>query len=169
MIGLKKYIFNCFILLIPVVIWNIALYDYLPFQYQENVFWKDIPDVVSYGEKISRVIVFALPLFMVLAIKSRRQKIGLIIYLLGIITYFSSWICVINSPTSAWSLSIIGFLAPAYTTLIWFIGIGLIGNVTFLRARSLQILYFSSILAFVIFHTIHTYLVYLQIGLEDLN
>ncbi|MBK9449890.1 MAG: hypothetical protein IPN95_10915 [Bacteroidetes bacterium] len=36
---LKKYALNCFLLTIPILVWNILLADQLPEAYQEAVFW----------------------------------------------------------------------------------------------------------------------------------
>jgi len=157
---IKKYLLNCFLLLIPLFLWNIILFDFLPKSYSPDVFWKDIPNLVGYSENILRIIVFVIPLVMVLSLKSRLQKIGLSIYFIGLILYFSSWIILIISPESNWSQSLIGFMAPAFTTIIWFIGIGLVGNKAFFKFPKLTLIYISLSLLFVIFHSAHTYIVF---------
>lgn len=157
---IKKYLLNCFLLLIPIFLWNILLMDELPQGYQAEVFWKDIPEIITYSENILRIIVFALPAFMVLSLQSNTQKIGLVLYVLGLLVYFASWLIMIIEPTIDWSQSLVGFMAPAYTTLIWFIGIGLIGQKSFLKVPHLTWTYMTSSILFVIVHTTHTYLVY---------
>lgn len=157
---IKKYLLNCFLLLIPILLWNILLMDVLPQGYQAEIFWKNIPEIVTYSESILRIIVFALPAFMVLSLQSNTQKIGLVLYVLGLLVYFASWLIIIIEPTIDWSQSLVGFMAPAYTTLIWFIGIGLIGQKSFLKVPHLTWIYMTSSILFVIVHTTHTYIVY---------
>jgi len=127
-----------------------------------DVFWKDIPPLIGNTENILRIIVFMLPLVMTFSLKSRQQKIGFVLFLAGLILYFSSWLMQIYLPESNWSNSIFGFMAPAYTTLIWFVGIGLIGNTSVLKIPFISHIYIGSSLAFVIVHSIHTYIVYMR-------
>lgn len=157
---IKKYLLNCFLLLIPLFLWNIILVGYLPKGYSPDIFWKDIPNFVSYSENILRIVLFILPIIMIFSLKTKLQKIGFSIYLIGLIVYFSSWILVIINPESNWSQSLIGFMAPAYTTIIFFVGIGLIGNKAFLKFPYLSLIYICLSILFVIFHSAHTYIVY---------
>lgn len=157
---IKKYLFNCFLLLIPLFLWNILLVDYLPKCYSPEVFWKDIPNLVGYSENTLRTIVFVFPVIMILSVKTRIQKIGFSIYLIGLVIYFSSWLMVIIAPESSWSQSLIGFMAPAFTTIIWFVGIGLIGNKSFFKVPYLSVIYISLSVLFVIVHSTHTYIVF---------
>jgi hypothetical protein len=57
-----------------------------------------------------------------------QSKIGIAVYLIGLVVYFASWVPLMVAPTSTWSNSLIGFLAPAYTPLLWLVGIYLIGG-----------------------------------------
>ncbi len=156
----KKYVLNCFLLLIPIFLWNLILVDKLPKSYSPEIFWKDIPVIVRYGENILRVLVFGLPLIMVLSFKTKVQKIGFLTYSIGVLIYFSSWLILIISPNSNWSQSLIGFTAPAFTTIIFFIGIGFIGNKAFFKFPKTTYVYIGTSLLFVVFHTIHAYLVF---------
>lgn len=156
----KKYLLNCFLLLIPILLWNIFLVDYLPKSYSPEVFWKDIPKLVSYSENILRGAIFSLPLIMIFSLKKRIEKIGLSIFLIGITIYFLSWLAMIFFPESLWSRSAVGFLAPAFTTIIWLIGIGLIGNESFFRIQHITKIYICVSILFVVFHTIHAYIVF---------
>ncbi len=148
--------------MIPIFLWNLFLTSYLPNGYSMDVFWKDIPPLIGNTENILRIIVFMLPLVMTFSLKSRQQKIGFVVFLAGLILYFSSWLMQIYLPESNWSNSIFGFMAPAYTTLIWFVGIGLIGNTSVLKIPFISHIYIGSSLAFVIVHSIHTYIVYMR-------
>ena len=157
---IKNYISNCFLLLIPVLLWNIFLVEYLPKGYSPEYFDKDIPSLVTYGEQILRIAVFLFPLLMVLSLKTRRQKIGFLIYILGLVIYFMSWIMLIVYPESNWSTSLIGFMAPAFTTLIFFVGIRLIGEKSFINIPYLSQSYIVISIVFVFVHSAHTYIVY---------
>lgn len=158
----RKYIQNCFLLIIPILLWNVFLVDYLPNSYSPNFFWKDIPSIIGISENILRIIVLASPAFMILSLKTKSQKIGLIIYILGLLLYFLSWILVIVYPQSNWSTSLIGFMAPAFTTLIWFVGIGLIGNKSYFNIPYQSKIYITLSILFVIFHSLHTYIVFIK-------
>lgn len=160
---IKKYLLNCFLLLVPILIWNIMLTNYLPDSYSPALFWKDIPTFIVIPENILRIIVMALPAIMILSIKTSIQKAGLALYIIGSIFYYMSWILVIFSPESNWSQSAPGFMAPAYTTIIWFAGIGLIGRKSFFKIRDLSMIYIFISVLFVIFHILHTYLVYIRL------
>jgi len=66
-------------------------------------------------------------------------------------------------PESGWSLSIFGFTAPAYTPLIWLIGIGLIGSESFLPIPKITAIYLCFSLIFVIIHSSHTFIIIIRI------
>ncbi len=157
---IRKYLSNCFLLLIPVFLWNLFLAGYLPKSYSPDIFWKDIPSIIGISENVLRVLTLALPVVMILSLKSRLQKAGFLIYLIGIFLYFSSWLAVIVYPNSNWSTSLPGFMAPAFTTIIWFIGIGLIGNKSYFKIPYLSLIYICLSILFVAFHSTHTYLVF---------
>jgi hypothetical protein len=160
LLKILKYLLNCFLLLIPVFIWNIIFTGSLPKGYAMEYFWKDIPTAIGVSEKILRIIIFCLPLIMSLSLETRLQKIGLIIYLIGLIIYFLSWVLQIYLPESFWSKSLLGFMAPAYTTIIWLVGIGLVGTKNFLKIPYFWVIYICLSAIFVIFHSTHAYIVF---------
>lgn len=160
---IKYYLSNCFLLLLPLLLWNLIFFNDLPKAYYSETFQKDIPDWISYSENILRILVFGLPTIMIFSLKTRSQKIGFGIYLIGTLIYFLSWIAMICYPQSAWATSQIGFMAPAYTTIIWFVGIGLIGTQSYFRIPKLSLIYILLAVLFVIFHTLHIYLVFQNI------
>ena len=121
---------NAFLLILPVLVWDAILTPYLPAAYQSAV---RIPLQLATGENVTRWLVVLVPILMPLAIKTTRQRIGLIVYALGILLYFTSWLVPILSPTSSWSTSAAGFLAPAYTPAVWLAGITLIGDSLYVR------------------------------------
>jgi hypothetical protein len=154
-----KYFLNCFLMLIPIFVWNGYFFDVLPEKYT-NDNWNDIPLIIAYGENVFRFFIFVSPVFMVLSFKTRSQKFGLALYVLGTILYFSSWAAHIYFPETAWSQSLLGFMAPAYTTIIWLIGIGLIGRHSFFRIPHISRYYIIASICFVIIHSLHPYLVF---------
>ncbi len=154
------YLRNCFLLLIPIFIWNIAFAEMLPEKYTSPIFWTAIPPFVKYTENILRVIVFVLPAIMQISFKTKCEKIGWIIYFVGIGFYFLSWVIQIMLPLSSWSNSYLGFMAPAYTTIIWFIGIGLIGNKSYFIQLNMTKLYITVSTLFVMIHSYHCFLIF---------
>lgn len=161
--GGLEYALSCFLLLVPILLWNVFLAGSLPRGYSVEVFWNDIPQAVGLPENFLRVLVFALPLLMPLRVKTKRQRLGLVIYLTGVAFYFMSWVMQIRAPTSTWSSSALGFTAPAYTTAIWLVGIGLIGDRLFLRFPYRPTLYITIAMAFVAIHTAHAHIVYTRL------
>lgn len=164
---MSKYLLNCFSLLLPVLLWNIAFMDKLPKGYLSTAIWDKIPSWLNVTENILRAMVFLLPLFLKLSLESKIQKIGLIVYLLGLIIYYASWIWPIYFPNSNWSNSLIGYMAPAYTTIVFFTGIALIGQQSFLNIPRIGLIYFILSIAFVIVHSYHAYLAYKNLELYN--
>ena len=58
------YLANCFLLLVPILLWNVVFAGKLPKAYSAEIFSKDIPRFIEYGENISRLFVFVLPILM---------------------------------------------------------------------------------------------------------
>jgi len=157
-----KYLLNCFLLMLPIMIWNILFTEKLPQEYQPEVFWKEIPVWLKYAENISRILLFILTILMPLSISTSTQKRGLILYIGGTIIYFASWLLLIFSPDNIWSNSIFGFMAPAYTPLLWLIGIGLIGNSFYFNLPYRRRFFILVSILFLIFHNWHTLTIYLR-------
>jgi hypothetical protein len=160
--SVPKYLLNCFLLMIPVLIWNVLLLKKLPSQFQSEVFWKNIPWAIAYGENFSRTIVMMLPLLMPLSVETVIQKTGLLLYGIGLLLYFTSWTALIFYPTSSWSLSVFGYVAPALTPLIWLIGIGMIGARLYFNVKYQRWYYFAASLFFVTNHCAHAALICLR-------
>jgi hypothetical protein len=49
---IKKYFFNCFLLTIPILIWNYIFTNKLPKAFQPEIYWKNIPSIIIYEENI---------------------------------------------------------------------------------------------------------------------
>ena len=140
--------------------WNWVLANQLPIYFQPDIFWKDIPTGLAYGENISRVAVFILTLLMPISISTFTQKAGFLIYLVGLLVYFASWLILIYYPLSGWSMSMIGFMAPSYTPLLWLIGLGLIGNSFYFNLPFKPWLFIAISCLFLLFHNLHVITVF---------
>ena len=130
---LKLSWLNTFWLLVPILVWNLVFASRLAhpgFEADENV-----PQWLLITENVLRGVVMLTPLFMALNWDSTQSKAGWVVYGAGMLVYFASWIPLMVTPESAWSNSLVGFTAPAYTPLLWLVGIGLI---TWLLIRTLR-------------------------------
>jgi hypothetical protein len=158
---LNRLIFrNGAILLIPPMAISFGLWSMLPSAFGVEFFWKDIPKWLGLAENISRIIVFALPAFLFFGIGEPLQKRGWILYASGIVLYFLSYLLQIYLPESLWSNSIIGFTAPAWTTIFWLSGIGLVCGRSWLPIPWSRLVYIVSALLFLLFHICHVMIVF---------
>ena len=158
---------SAFLLLVPVLAFNLLFAGDLPPAFQPDVFWKDVPGLIRVPEHGLRIVALVLlPLLMQLdRTPSRRRRAGQVLYAGGLVAYVASWVALIAAPASAWSTSAIGFVAPAWTTVFWFVGLGLwsreslvIRIVPFRRWA-----FFAGAGAFLIAHCAHAALIYLRL------
>jgi len=159
---LRKIVTNGYILIIPIIIWNICFFSYLPSPYKPENFNNDIPLWIIVGENLFRTVLFIFPVFFKVNIKISFKNKGLITYLVGVVIYFSSWLAIIISPASAWSTSILGFSAPAYTPIIWILGLSMMVdayafNFKFNYSKWHFLLPSMSLIVFHISHAIYVY------------
>jgi len=155
-----SYLLNSFWLIVPALVWNILFASRLPKAFSAEMFSKGVPRAVAVPENVLRALVFVVPCFMPLSVTSSRQRIGLVVYAAGMLAYFAAWILLMVCPQSRWSTGWAGFVAPAYTPLVWLLGIGLISESLYF-AVPYQWWYFAvGAAAFVFFHVWHTGLVY---------
>jgi len=154
---IRKYLLNCFWLILPVIIFNIIAVKFLP-QY----YLVDIEHPIVIIETILRIFTVLLPFVMVMDFSSKASKIGIIIYLAGFFIYACSYFIAINHSHTFFGSNIIVVLAPYWTSIIWLIGIGLIGTKLFINLRYHYSLYFFISIAFVIVHCYHGYLCYIK-------
>jgi len=132
---LRRIMTNGYILIFPIIIWNISFFSYLPSSYAPSNFNSDIPLWIIVGENLFRMVLFIFPLFVQVNIKISFGNKGLIIYLLGVLIYFSSWLAIIISPSSVWSSSVLGYSAPAYTPIIWILGLSMMVDSYYFKYR----------------------------------
>jgi hypothetical protein len=128
MLEVRPYLLSCGMLLIPILVWNAALTRYLPGPWSTGEFWRDIPAPLALTERAFRWIVLALPFLMPLELTSLMQRFGLIVYSIGTTLYFASWLAILLAPEWRWASGALGLLAPAYTPLVWLVGLALLGQ-----------------------------------------
>ena len=120
---------NGFLLILPLLAWNLALGPRL----SDPRVTSDAhsPGWLLIAENVTRIVVFALPLLLPLPRgadwQSALPRAGLVVYLLGTLAYFASWLPLLLAPGSAWSNSAPGLLAPRLTPFLSFLGIALVG------------------------------------------
>jgi len=155
---------NGALLIIPPMVITFGLWGALPAAYQPDLFWKDIPKWLGVFENIFRVLVLGLPAILYFGKRDPGQPLGWSLYLGGLLVYLASYLAQIVYPDSAWSQSVIGFTAPAWSTLFWFAGIGLVCARSWLAIPWHRATYLLSAFMFLIFHVRHTGLVYFNMA-----
>lgn len=146
---------NGFLLLVPVMIWDSLLTGSLPAVYGNSAEWGAAHPELALGEGVFRWLVVLWPILMPIRIATRRQRIGLGLWVAGTAAYFASWVAVIVWPDSPWSRSGIGFLAPAYLAYPWLVGIGLMSDRLYVGIPYRWWQYVVASTAFAAFHTTH--------------
>ena len=153
-----QYLFsNCFLLFIPVILFDIAFTKYLPEQYLKN-----IPHIIVPIETTVRMVLIALSTIMKINIQDKKGKSGLEIYIAGLITYFVSYFVLINYANTMIAENIILQLSGYWTAMIWLIGIGLIGNRLFVNKVPYH--YAVYIILSILFGILHTYYGYILLA-----
>lgn len=99
---------------------------------------------------------------MPLRVSTSLQKKGLVLYVIGTVVYFASWLLLILAPESAWSRSAIGFAAPAFTPALWLLGIGLIGDSLYFNVPYKRWMFIVVAAVFLILHNTHTLIVFFR-------
>lgn len=145
--------------LFPILLWNLILASQLPVEYLPEYFNADIPVVILAGENLLRMVIFMLPLLTFFSLKETVNHKGFLMYIGGSLIYYLSWIILIYQYRNNIDYSVITFTAPAYTTLVWLIGIGLWVKPYSAKFQFKKVYIYSSIL-FVLFHTAHSLIVF---------
>ena len=158
--GLPRYVVSCGVLTVPIVVWNFALTPFLPPALASHEFSRDIPPLVTYGENALRIAVMVVPFLMPLEVATVGQRRGVLLFVVGTMVYFLSWMPLMIVPQSPWSTSWLGFVAPAYTPLVWLTGLGLLGPRLYVPLPFRRWVYVGLACGFVAFHVTHTSIVY---------
>ncbi len=159
-VRLREYVPSCGLLTIPILVWNMAFTGLLPPALGSQEFWCHIPPMVTYGENLLRLTVLILPFLTPLDLRTVSQRRGLTLFTVGMVVYFLAWLALILFPQSRWSLSWTGFLAPAYTLLLWLAGLGLIGRRLYWPGPHRCLMYHWLAAGFTAFHGGHASIVY---------
>lgn len=146
----------------PPLLFSLSLMELLPEALTPAQFNANMPPILVWGENITRLFVFGMPLFFSVGLSTKTQKRGLVLYLVGIALYYLSYLLLIWTPDTAWSNSLIGFTAPAYINIFWMSGLGLLGEKFYFPAglRYRPRCYIASAIIFLAFHIAHTVIVY---------
>ncbi|HEY5786153.1 MAG TPA: hypothetical protein VIT65_15390 [Microlunatus sp.] len=108
---------------------NLALAAQVPPPLAPGTPGPDIPGWVSVSEAVLRD--FGAPLLMPLSLRARRTTSALVVHTLAFTAYTAAWVAVVWAPTNAWSTSVVGFTALAWTSILLFSGIGLQSKLRF--------------------------------------
>ena len=146
---------NGFLFMVPVMIWDSLLTASLPSMYGNSAEWQAANPGLALAENLSRWLVVLLPILMPIRLRTRRQRIGLGVWVAGTAAYFAAWVAVIAWPGSAWSLGAFGFLAPAYLAFPWLVGIGMMSDRLYVPSPYRWWQYVILSAAFTVFHTAH--------------
>jgi len=152
---INNYKNNCFWFFIPVIISNVIFTKYLPEYYLKNI---NHPIVTI--ETIARTITIAFSVIMAINLNNKLGKIGLIVYIIGVLIYFCSYFIVIKIPAISFNNNLIVLLAPYWTSVLWLVGIGLLGNKLFVNIPYHYAAYIAISIIFTIIHSIHGYMCY---------
>ncbi len=156
--AIARYATSCGLLLVPALLWNLVFASRLPPAFSASVIARDVPPWLTMLENGSRVVVFALPFFMPLDVAAPVQRERLGLFAAGTLVYFASWLPLLTAPSSSWSMSAVGFLAPAYTPAIWLLGLALLGRRLFWGASYRWWMYLPVSVVFLCAHIVHTWL-----------
>ena len=102
---LSRYALSCGLLLIPAIAWNLAFTSKLMPASAMTEFWRDIPGALVFVENLLRALVFGLPFAMPLQIATKTEWRALLVFGLGTLVYFASWLALMVWPHTAWSTS----------------------------------------------------------------
>jgi hypothetical protein len=155
-----RYLVSCGVLTVPVLAWNAVFTRHLPRPLASSDFNRDIPPFLLFTENALRLAVMVLPFLMPLDVVSTVQRRGLWLFVIGMLLYVFTWVPLMVMPESAWSTSRVGFLAPAYTPLVWLAGLGLTGGRLYGSLPFKPWMYLLLAGAFVAVHVAHANLVY---------
>ena len=161
-LGLGRYALSCGLLLLPAMAWNLAFTSQLMPPTAMAAFWRDIPGPLVFIENALRALVFGLPFAMPLQVATKAEWHALWVFLLGTLVYFASWLALMVWPHSAWSLSMLGSLAPAYTPILWLPSLAVLGKRLFWGHFYRWWMYLLVCLAFLAAHITHAAIVHLR-------
>ena len=152
---INNYKNNCFWFFLPIIIFNLVFTKYLPEHYLKN-----IKHPIVTLETIARTVTIIFSVIMEIKLDNKVGKIGFIVYIIGVLIYFCSYFIVIKLPVTSFNNNIAVLLAPYWTSVLWLIGIGLLGNKLFVIIPYHYIIYIVISIVFAMLHSIHGYICY---------
>ncbi len=144
---------TCFWLFVPVIVFNMILTKYLPEYYLQNI---KHPIVIA--ETIARILTIAFSIIMSMKPDNKPGKAGIFIYVIGVIIYFCSYVIVIKIPAASFNYNLAIMLAPYWTSILWLVGIGLLGNTLFMHIPYHFSVYIAISFTFTVIHSFHGFL-----------
>lgn len=106
-------------------------------------------------ERIIRILLIVLSLFMLIDTKSRTGRLGIMIYVVGLVIYLGSWIVLLRDPTTD---NPVVLLSGYWSAVIWPVGIGLSSDKLWIRIPWRRWIYITLSVLFGVFHIWHGYL-----------
>ena len=110
--------------LIPPLLWNVVFASKLPEMYSEG----SVPGPLLVTENILRFAAMMYPVFIPIDVDNNLFQAGLITYSVGTVLYFTSWSIMMFSKNEKVKNLPLVKLAPAYTPLVWLLGIGMMSD-----------------------------------------
>ncbi len=141
---------NCLWFFAPVIALNVLFTSRLPEMYLVRI---DHPVVIA--EQIVRVVLMALSFLMVIDTKSRTGRAGILVYAIGLLTYFISWVLLLQHPATD---NPIVLLSGYWTAAVWLVGIGLAGGKLWIRLPWRRWIFIALSILFWALHTWHGYI-----------
>jgi hypothetical protein len=152
---------NGFLLVIPALLISFFLWPFLPGGYDADNIDRGIPSWLLVLENVLRLLMIAFPFFLLI---DGKKRTGFVVYALGLFLYLLSYLLQIFFPDSFLAQSLFGFSAPAWTTIVWLSGIGILCQKTWLPGRWKDGMYFPVVVLFWLVHTAHIVLAYQNTG-----
>jgi len=118
--------------LVPPLLWNIVFAAKLPGTYYQGT----VPGALTVVENILRAATMLYPVFIPIDTGSPGFYAGLATYSVGLALYYGSWAIQMSPNLAELQNNIFFKLAPAYTPIIWLIGIGIMSGSNILPALS---------------------------------
>jgi hypothetical protein len=147
-------------LLVPPLLWNVLLWEQLPPEYSDPFVWDNIPEWILWMEQILRMLTFGLPFFLKLTPATPQKWLAWAFYLGGCLIYFASWLLVIHWEPNPGFVSWLTYLAPAYTPLIWLLGIFFLTRPWTVGQHWIRHFFLFAVVLFCWVHTYHAYLAF---------
>lgn len=107
-------------LLVPILAWNIALASRLPPLFTDDA---TVPAGLLLIESAGRAFAFGASFFLVIGLGRLAQRRGLVLFVVGGLAYFASWLLPLGDPTPSWL-----WLGPYLLPAAWLVGLGLMAR-----------------------------------------